>query len=217
MKSLNKNPLLVVLIVVAIVLAMRLSSLVLPRTTRVDPHINISDDRTRAITESQLQQQIAAVVSVTEGEVFRTEERIREATALATATSLFAAKEVLDNRAPANISVLLLGISNAGLLPPGLQLFDANGKVNSVRSTLIVCYRPDPLGVEVLSLGKVRLDGPALLIRLPTSGANNQGASLYVATSLEQTSLPSAFAAESEIFALGFLSEPLRVIKLPKP
>lgn len=216
-KTKHTRPVLVIAIVVVMILAVRLSSFILPKTMRVDPHINLAEDRLRQISERQRQQQIAAFVAVTEGEVFRTEERIREATALATATSLFAASESLNRRTLGSVGGLLNGISNARLIPPGLQLSGSDGAITSSHSNLIVRYRPDPLGIEVISLGKVPLDGPALLVRVPADGANKEAASLYVATSLEQTNLPTAFAREAEIFALGFASEPLRTAKLPRP
>ena len=211
----HKHPLLIVAIVAVLVFAVRFSSFILPHTTRVDPHINLSEDRTRKITESQHQQQIAAFVAVTEGEVFRTEERIREASALAIATSLFSASESLNKRLPATVTDLVIGTRNAGLLPPGLQLLGNDGSVTSPHSKLTVRYRPEPLGIEVVSMGKVPLDGPALLVRV--DGTNKEGATLYVASSLEQTILPNPFAREAEIFALGFTSQPLRAAKLPKP
>ena len=217
-KGQDNRSVLIVAIIVVIVLAVRFSSFILPqRIGGVDPHINLVEDRMSQITERQRQQQIAAFVAVTEGEVFRTEERIREATALATATSLFAASESLTRRVPASVTDLLNGINNARLIPPGLQLFGSDGNIISSHAKLIVRYKPEPLGVEVVSLGKVPLDGPALLVRVPANGTNKEGATLYVATSLEHTNLPTPFAREAEIFALGFASEPLRFAKLPNP
>ena len=217
-KRQHNRSVLVVAIMVVIVLAVRFSSFILSqRIGGVDPHINLVEDRMSQITERQRQQQIAAFVAVTEGEVFHTEERIREATALATATGLFAASESLNKRVPASVTDLLIGINNARLTPPGLQLFGSDGNIISSHAKLIVRYKPEPLGVEVVSLGKVPLDGPALLVRVPANGTNKEGATLYVASSLEHTNLPTPFAREAEIFALGFASEPLRAAKLPKP
>jgi hypothetical protein len=216
-KRQHKHPLLVVTGVVLMILALRFSSFIWPKTTRVDPHIHLAEDRLRQIGDHQRQQQIAAFVAVTEGEVFRTEERIREAIALATATSLFAARESLNRRAPASVAALLDGINNARLIPPGLQVSSSDGAITSSHSKLVVRYRPDPLGIEVISLGKVPLDGPALLVRVPSDGNKKDAANLYLATSLEQITLPNAFAREAEIFALGFASEPLRSPKVSKP
>jgi len=198
------------------ILVVRFSSWVLFTTGRVDPHISLVEDRAREIAERQRQQQISAFVAVTEGEVFRTEERIREATALATAASLFAARESLNSHVLKSVTDLLVGIKNEELMPPGLQLIASEGTVSSSHAKLTIRYRQEPLGIEVLSLGKVRLDGPALLVRVPGDGANREGAVLFVATSLEQETIPTPFANEAEIFARGFVSQPLRGTKSPK-
>ena len=216
-KAERNRSLLIVAIMVVIVLALRFISFLFPQTIgRVDPHVNLVGDRARQIMESQRQQQMNAFLAVTEGEVFRTEGRIREAIALATATSLFVANESINRRPPTSITDVLIGITNAGLMPPGLQLLDADGQLVSSHGQLIVRYRPEPLGIEVVSLGKVPLDGPTLLVRVPAVVTNKEGVSLYVATSLEQTNVPTPFAHEAEIFALGFASEPLRAVKLPR-
>jgi hypothetical protein len=126
----------------------------------------------------------------------------------------------IDQRTPANAAALLVGVNDAGLMPPGLQIDDSHTNVIGIHGQLLVRYRPDPLGIEVLSLGKVPLDGPALLVRVPNDGLaarNNEAASLYIATSLVLTNLPRPFTNEAEIFALGFMSEPFRTAKSTQP
>ena len=179
---------------VVIVLALRFISFLFPQTIgRVDPRVNLVEDRARQIMESQRQQQMNAFFAVTEGEVFRTEERIREAIALATATSLFAANESINRRPPASITDVLMGIKNAGLMPPGLQLHGADGNITSSHAKLILRYRPEPLGIEVVSCGRFR-SGPTLLVRVP---ADKEGATLC-SHHLEQTNVPTPFAQEGK-------------------
>ena len=86
--------------------------------------VTLPPNQAQEILERQRRQQVQAFVSVSEGEVARTEERIREATALALAASLFAATESLAHRIPASDNALLSGVQKAGLLPPGMQLID---------------------------------------------------------------------------------------------
>ena len=216
----HPKSLIIVAVIVALITAIRFTSTLWHQPIgRVDPHINLIEERTREIAGKQQQQQIAAFVAVTQGEVFRTEQRIREATALATAVSLFAANEILNRRIPASVTAVFVGANNAGLIPPGLQLVAADGTVISDRGKLLVRYRTEPLGIEVLSLGRDAIDGPALLVRLQGdqfSGTEKKNATLYIATTLDQTTLPSPFASEAEIFALGFLSESLRAAEPPK-
>lgn len=221
MHSQHKRPVLIVGVVVAVIVAVRLISVVFPqRTGIVDPRVSLPENQARQIVQNQRQQQVGAFMAITEGEVSRTEERIREATALATAASLFAASESLNSRTPVSVTALLSGLNNMGLMPPGLQLLDPQGDVTSPHGRLFVRYRPEPLGVEVVSLGTVRLDGPALLVRLPDksiSGTSEEGAGLYLATRLDEITVPAPFATQAEVVALGFAPEPLRAAKLPKP
>src|ERR1043166_5686446 len=111
----NRSVLIVTVVVVATI-AMRFSYPLFSHTTgRVDPHINLTEEKTRELIEKQRQQQLATLYAVDDGEVSRTEQRIREATALATAVSLYAANETLNRRAPANTNVMLLAIEKSGL------------------------------------------------------------------------------------------------------
>jgi hypothetical protein len=154
-------------------------------------------------------------MAASDGEVARTEERIREATGLATAASLFAVKESLDKRVPESVTSLLAKVNNAGLLPPGMQVVEISGVVASARGQLFLRYRAEPLGIEVVSIGKERLDGPALLVRVPDDGMSEYGARLFLATRLDEITVPAPFAHEAEVIALGFAPEPLRAVKLP--
>lgn len=211
-------PVLIVGIVGALIVGVRLISIALPeRSGRVDPRVSLTENQAQQIVERQRRQQVRAFVAAAEGEVSRTEERIREATALATAASLFAAKESLDKRTPASVTALLSWVNAAGLLPPGMQLLGSSGVVSSARGQLFVRYRLEPLGIEVVSIGKERMDGPALLVRVPDDGMSEDGARLYLATQLDQITVPTPFAHEAKVIALGFAPEPLRAVKLPNP
>src|ERR1700752_350109 len=208
-------------VAVGVIFGLRLLSLFVQQSTgTVDPRVVLAEDQATEVIQRQRQMQANAFSAVTDGEVSRTEERIRQATALATATSLFAANESLNRRTPSTVTALLAGVSAAGLLPPGLQLVDARGEISSPRGSLFVHYRPDPIGIEIVSLGKARMDGPAILVRLPdtsNSGRDGNAVGLYLATRLDEVRLPVPFASEAEVVGLGFVPEPLRAAKLPKP
>lgn len=208
-------------IVILIVSARLFSTALLGRTGSVDPRINLLSTDAQQVIERQRRQQVHAFMSIAEGEVSRTEERIREATALAFAATLFAANEYLGRRTPASTNALLVGVNAAGLLPPGMRLDESAGLVRSVRGELQLRYRAEPLEIEVLSVGKERLDGPMLLVRVPRGNsrgkANADVAQLYMATRLDEIPLPQPFISEAEIKTLGFTPEPFRAINLPNP
>jgi len=215
-KQRRNMPMLIVGIVAALIVGSRLLSIALPeRTGGVDPRVTLTENQAQQIVERQRQQQVRAFMAASDGEVARTEERIREAMGLATAASLFAVKESLDKRVPESVTSLLTKVNNAGLLPPGMQVVETSGVVASARGQLFLRYRAEPLGIEVVSIGKERLDGPALLVRVPDDGMSEEGARLFLATRLDEMNVPTPFAREAEVIALGFAPEPLRAVKLP--
>ena len=215
----HKLPLITTAVIVTLIMATRFISSVLTNDIGgVDPRITLPPNQVQEILEQHWRQQVRAFASVSEGEVARTEERIREATAVALAVSLFAATESLSHRIPANDLALLSGVEKAGLLPPGMGLIHNSVLITSERGTLRVRYRPEPLCIEVVSIGRERTDDPALLLRVPSMIAGKDEAKdvvLYMATRLEEITIPQPFASEAQIIALGFAPEPLRAATLP--
>src|ERR1043165_7170060 len=141
----HKLPLITTAVIVTLIMATRFISSVLTNDIgSVDPRITLPPNQVQEILEQQRRQQVRAFVSVSEGEVARTEERIREATAVALVGSLFAATESLSHRILASDIALLSGVEKAGLLPPGMRLIDNSALINSERGTLRVRYRPEP-------------------------------------------------------------------------
>jgi hypothetical protein len=218
MEMRHKLPLVTTAVIVTLIMGTRFVSSVLTKNIGgVEPRITLPPNQVQEIREQQRRQQVQAFVSVSEGEVSRTEERIREVTALALAASLFAASESLAHRIPANEKALLSGVQKAGLLPPGMQLIDNSVLISSERGTLQVRYRPDPLCIEVVSIGRERTDGPALLLRVPSMIARDETRNvvLYMATRLDEITIPQPFTSEAQIIVLGFAPEPLRAATLP--
>ncbi len=217
----NKLPLVTTAIIIALITGTRFVSNVLSDDIgSVDPRVTLPPNQVQEIRERQQSQQVQAFVSVSEGEVSRTEERIREATALALAASLFVTTESLAHRIPATEKALLSGVQKAGLLPPGIQLTENSGLVSSMRGALQVRYRPEPLAIEVVSIGRERTDGPMLLLRVPSMTSEKDetnGSVLYMATRLNEIAIPEPFASEAQIITLGFAPEPLRAVTLPDP
>jgi hypothetical protein len=215
----HKLPLVTTAVIIALIIGMRFASSVLTDDIgSVDPRVTLPPNQMQEILERQRRQQVQAFISVSEGEVSRTEERIREVTALALSASLFAATESLSHRLPASDRALLFGVQKAGLLPPGMQLVENSKLVSSERGTLHVRYHPEPLCIEVVSIGRERADGPMLLLRVPSMIARKdetRDVVLYMATRLDEITIPQPFASEAQIITLGFAPEPLRAATLP--
>ena len=215
----HKLPLITTAVIVTLIMGTRFVSSVFTNDIgSVDPRITLPSNQAQEMLERQRRQQVQAFVSVSEGEVARTEERIREVTAVALGISLFAATESLSHRLPASDLALLSGVEKAGLLPPGMRLINNSVLITSERGTLHVRYRPEPLCIEVVSIGRERTDGPALLLRVPSMIAGKdetRDVVLYMATRLDEITIPQPFVSEAQIIALGFAPEPLRATTLP--
>ncbi len=210
------SPLTVVVVTAILVVA---SSVVanhfLGKSTRtIDPRVTIETGRSadeKAIKESGFRRRV--IVTATDGEVARTADRIGEAKALAIATSLYAATQQLKGRTPRTVQDLLAGVVSQNLLPPGLSITDAEGALTSDHGSFFVRYRPAPLGIEVVALGREPRDGPAILVRVPDENVKEGSAILFMATRLSGVNVPSAFTPVAEVISAGWSPEPLRAVK----
>jgi hypothetical protein len=90
--------------------------------------------------------------AVFDGEVYRTEGRLREASAVAIAASLSGVARSVEQRPVRTVDELLDEIVRRGLLPPGVELVRERNMLVSERSTIHVRFRPEPFGVEIVSL-----------------------------------------------------------------
>ena len=183
------------------------------RATTVDPRVTL--DSARPLIEAKIANELrqASVVSVIDGEVSRTADRIGEATALALASSLYAATEQIKGRTPRSVRDLLSGLAARNLLQPGLAITQTNGTLTSTYGSISVRYRPMPLGIEVVALGREPADGPALMVRVPDEAAEKGEAKLYIANRLNGVGIPAPFAPAAEVIASGWSPERLRSIK----
>lgn len=179
----------------------------------IDPHVTEARTSAAHPASDDAAALPRVVISAIDGEVARTADRIGEAAALALATSLYAATEQMKGRTPRTAQDLLAGVAAQKLFPPGFRPGGSEGSLVSDHGSLFVRYRPLPLGIEVVALGREPEDGPALLVRVPDDSVNQSGASLFVARRLSDVVVPSAFAPASEVIASGWSPEPLRTLK----
>ncbi len=180
------------------------------RMSAIDPRVTVELGEAANVKQASARQPVIA--TTIDGEVARTAERIGEATAMALSASLYAASEQIKGRDPRDTQDLLARIAAKNLLPPGLSLTKGSALV-SAYGALTVRYRPAPLGVEVVSLGNRREDGPALIVRIPDELSDKGEAKLFIAGSLSNVRIPAPFAPAAEVIALGWSPETLRSLK----
>ena len=181
------------------------------RPRAIDPRVTMEFGQAEAARQAATRQTVIA--TTIDGEVARTAERTGEATALALSSSLYAASEQLRGRAPRGAGALLSGLAARNLIPPGLALTQIEGGLVSTYGSVSLRYRPEPLGVEVISLGHKPSDGPALIVRIPDELSEKGEAKLYVAVGLGVVRVPAPFSPAAEVIALGWSPELLRQLK----
>lgn len=183
-------------------------------TRTLEPRVTVESGRSageQALKESQTQRKV--VVAAIDGEVSRTADRAGEAQAVAIAASLYAATEQIEGRIPPNADGLLAGMATQNLLPPGVTLIKAEGAMACDHGILYLRYRPSPLAIEVLAIGREKKDGPALLVRVPDDNTREGGASIFMATRISDVSIPTAFTPASEVISAGWSLVLLRPVK----
>jgi hypothetical protein len=144
-----------------------------------------------------------------DGEVARLAMRAREATGLLMGLAVLAVNEQMNNRRLIAVESLTSLMAQRNLFPPGVNWTETQGALSSDHATIYVRYRPQPLGIEIVSIGRERIDGPALIARL-TAGPGVSGALLLVARKTEGVRLPEPFAPLAGVAALNWSVEPLR-------
>lgn len=144
---------------------------------------------------------------VFDGEVYRTEGRLREASAVAIAATLSGVARSAEGRPARSVDELLAEIINRRLLPPGVEFVPERKLFVSEHSTIYLRFRPEPFGVEVLSLGRERMDGAGLLVRVPDDAGGQQQSArqrYFYSFRLENITVPEAFAPVSSVQAAGW-------------
>jgi len=148
-----------------------------------------------------------------DGEVYRTEGRLREASAVAIAATLAGVARAMERRPVRTVEELLIEIGRRNLLPPDVEFSTEQNSLVSERSTIHLRVRPEPFGVEVLSLGRERKDGAGLLVRVPDdtdeqqSMQRNSRQRYFQSFRLENITVPEAFGSATAVQAAGWQAD----------
>jgi hypothetical protein len=206
------SPFLLVVLVAGLLLAIATISRYLAArgAGSVDPRVVIE----RGDQEfSQIRSPNSVPARLPDGEVYRTADRLRDAAALAYAAALYAVDRQLQRRTPQTAEALTTGLNAAHLFPPGI--ISAGGEtLSSDHATLFLRYRPQPVGVEVVSIGHYREDGPALMVRVPGEGDQADRGVLFIASKLADNDPPPPFASVRACVDAGWIDEPLRSLDM---
>jgi hypothetical protein len=208
-KRWRPSPLLVVFTTALSVIALVVfSNLLSARRHRVNASVEIADPLVETATNQPVS--ASAILALPDGEIERTAARVREVSALLTGLTLFAVNEAIAKRPAMSVQALVNRFVARGLLPPGINRHTADGVLESDRAVIYVRYRPEPLAIEVVSMGREPLDGPGVIGRITTGVDESSGAALLIARQINGVSLPEPFAPIEQAAAMNWSVEPLR-------
>jgi hypothetical protein len=149
------------------------------------------------------------------GEVYRTAERLREASAVALAAGLYVAGEQVNRRYPQSADSVIAGLRSAGLLPPGITV-DGRAMLHSHFARVLLRFRSNPLAIETISVPNSREDGPGLMVRIPGSGPDGDRGSVFIADRLGDINPPSPFASITDCVRAGWIDQPINQAETPQ-
>ena len=170
----------------------------------VDAHVTIGDAGSANRGEPS-----ASRYRWPDSEVPRTVERLRDVTALAIAASTNVVDYAMHNRVPASADAILRDIAARGLIPPE-WLTNQSGVLQMPHATVHLRYSPRDLTVEVISVPNERIDGPAILIRIPDAENTSVGNRYFESLQLDGINYPAPFAPIAQIIASGWQPRPFK-------
>ena len=199
---------------IGLLAALMLTNFLAPRSVpSVDPSISIERSQTEKASTARTGGPTAKLPD--DGEVYRTADRLREASALALAATLYAATQEAERRSAGNVDSIISALGSLELLPPGITPGPPRMLLSDL-STIQLRFRPQPLALEVLSFPRAASDGPALLVRLPGSGNDGDRDSIFFAERLGEVSPPAPFASTLECVRAGWIDQPIHQIGTPE-
>lgn len=183
-----------VLVIVPLIIERQKAS----RMATVDAHVSIGDGEV-----SGDQVSAAKHYRWPNGEVPRTAERLRDLTGVTIAAATFLVEESLHRRMPRDADEILAGIGRRRLIPNKWQT-DQPGVLRTSHATIHLRYSPRHLTVELISVPNERVDGPAILIRIPDSENTAVGTRYFESMQLDGIIYPRPFASIADVIATGW-------------
>ena len=199
--------------VIALFAAVMLTNFLAPRNIpSVDPTVSIERPQ---IEDSSVRTASTPARLPDDGEVYRTADRLREASALALAATLYVASQQSQRRSAGSVDSIISALRSQALMPPGITS-DTPAMLLSDFSKLQLRFRSHPLAIEVLSLPRSTSDGPALIVRLPGSGNDNDRGSIFLAERLGEISPPAPFASTADCVRGGWINQSIHQTGMPQ-
>jgi len=179
------------------------------RMATVDPRVTIGDFGTDSPTSRN-----APLYRWPDSEVPRTAERLRDSAAVAVAAVTYVTEGAIKGHTPRDVREIVSVIAQRHLIP---EEWNTNqpGVLRMPRGTIHLRYSPRDLQIEVVSVPNARVDGPAILIRIPDPENTSVGPRYFESMQLDGIVYPNPFAPIAEIVASGWEPRLFKQAQLP--
>src|SRR6185369_320175 len=179
------------------------------RMATVDAHVSIGDGEV-----SYSQTSAASNYRWPNGEVPRTAERLRDVTAVAIAAATYLVEESIHGRIPQDADEIITRVDQRKLIASEWRT-DEPGVLRTPHATIHLRYSPRNLTVELISVPNERIDGPAILIRIPDSENMPVGTRYFESMQLDGIVYPRPFASIADIIASGWQPRLFKQTQIP--
>ena len=176
----------------------------------VDAHVSIGETGSNRPASSNISR-----YRWPDSEVPRTAERLRDVSAVAIASMTYVVEGVLSGRTPHDAGEILIGIARRELIPKE-WLTNQSGVLQMPNGTVHLRYSPASLSIEALSVPNDRVNGPAILIRLPDRENTTVGPRYFESMQLDGIVYPSPFAPLPQVIAGGWQQRLFKQTQLPE-
>lgn len=149
-----------------------------------------------------------------DSEVPRTADRLRDVSAVAIASMTYVVEGAMSGRTPHDAGEILVGVARRDLIPKE-WLTSQPGVLQMPNGTVHLRYSPAGLSIEALSIPNDRLNGPAILIRLPDRENTTVGARYFESMQLDGIVYPGPFAPLPQVIASGWQQRLFKQTQLP--
>ena len=179
------------------------------RMATVDAHVSIGDGEV-----SDGQASAASNYRWPNGEVPRTAERLRDITAVAIAAATCLVEESLHGSTPRDADEIITRVDQRKLIGSEWRT-DEPGVLRTPHATIHLRYSPRNLTVELISVPNERIDGPAILLRIPDSENTAVGTRYFESMQLDGIVYPRPFAPIADIIASGWQPRLFKQTQIP--
>jgi hypothetical protein len=178
------------------------------RMAAVNPHVSIGE------TSRDSSSPDTPTYRWPNSEVPRSAERLRDVTGVAIASMTYVLEAGIQQHKPTSVDEILRAIARRNLIAPEWLTNEA-GVLQMRNGSVYLRYSPNDLSIEILSVPRDRLDGPAFLLRLPDTENVSGSARYFESTHLDGVIYPAAFTPIPQVINSGWQPRLFKQTQLP--